>query len=46
MLYNKELLTFLKVDEYGSFNKAAQAMFISTPSLVQQIDPFRRISTC
>lgn len=38
MLYNKELLTFLKVDEYGSFNKAAQAMFISTPSLVQQID--------
>ncbi len=37
-MYNHQLDTFLKVAELGSFNKAAEAMFISAPAIIQQIN--------
>ena len=36
-MYNHQLNAFIQAAELGSFNKAAEALFISTPSLVQQI---------
>lgn len=36
-MYNHQLDAFIKAAETGSFSKAANAMFISTPAFVQQI---------
>ena len=35
---DRQLTSFLKIAETGSFSKAAQESFISVPALVQQID--------
>lgn len=37
-MYNHQLDAFLKAAELGSFGKAADAMYISTPALIQQIN--------
>ena len=37
-MYNHQLDTFLKVAELGSFGKAAEALFISAPAVIQQIN--------
>ena len=37
-MYNHQLDAFLKTAELGSFGKAAQAMYISPPALIQQIN--------
>lgn len=37
-MYNHQLDAFIKAAENGSFSKAANAMFISTPAFVQQIN--------
>lgn len=37
-MYNHQLDAFIKAAETGSFSKAANAMFISTPAFVQQIN--------
>ena len=36
-MYNHQLDTFLKVAERGSFGRAAEALFISPPAVIQQI---------
>lgn len=38
MMYNRQLDAFIKAAEMGSFGKAADAMFISTPAMIQQIN--------
>ena len=37
-MYNHQLDAFIRAAETGSFSKAANAMFISTPALLQQIN--------
>lgn len=37
-MYNPQLETFLRVADAGSFNKAAEAMFISPPAVIKQIN--------
>lgn len=37
-LYNHQLDTFIKVAELGSFGKAAEALYISAPAVIQQIN--------
>lgn len=37
-MYNHQLDTFLKVAELGSFGKAADALYISVPAAIQQIN--------
>jgi len=37
-MYNHQLDTFLKVAELGSFGKAAEALYISAPAVIQQIN--------
>lgn len=37
-MYNHQLDAFIKAAETGSFSKAANSMFISTPAFVQQIN--------
>ena len=37
-MYNHQLDAFVKVAELGSFNKAAEAMFISSTAVIQQIN--------
>ena len=37
-MYNHHLDTFIQIAEAGSFGKAAEAMFISTPAIIQQIN--------
>jgi len=37
-MYNHQLDTFLKAAELGSFGKAAEALFISAPAVIQQIN--------
>lgn len=37
-MYNSQLDTFIKVADLGSFNKAAEAMFISSSAIIQQIN--------
>lgn len=41
-MYNHQLDAFIKAAETGSFGKAANAMFISTPAFVQQINLLER----
>lgn len=38
MLYNPQLETFLCVVESGSFNKAAEKLYISAPAVIKQIN--------
>lgn len=38
MMYNRQLDTFLKVAELGSFGKAAEALYISVPAAIQQVN--------
>lgn len=37
-MYNHQLDAFVKVAELGSFNKAAEAMFISSTAVIQQVN--------
>ena len=37
-MYNHQLDAFIKAAELGSFGKAADAMFISTPAMIQQVN--------
>ncbi len=37
-MYNYQLDTFLKVADFGSFGKAAEAMYISSTAIIQQIN--------
>ena len=37
-MYNPHLDAFIKVADSGSFSKAAQAMYISAPAIIQQIN--------
>lgn len=37
-MYNHQLDAFIKTAELGSFSKAADAMYISSPALIQQIN--------
>lgn len=37
-VYNPQLDTFIRVAEAGSFNKAAEEMYISTPAVIKQIN--------
>ena len=36
MMYNPQLDTFLCVAESGSFNKAAEKLYISPPAVIKQ----------
>lgn len=37
-MYNPQLITFMKAAEEGSFSKAADALFISAPAVIKQIN--------
>ena len=37
-MYNTQLETFLTVADLGSFNKAAEALYISAPAVTKQIN--------
>ena len=37
-MYNPQLDAFIKAADYGSFSKAAEAMYISAPAIIQQIN--------
>ena len=37
-MYNPQLDAFIKVSDAGSFSKAAEAMYISAPAIIQQIN--------
>lgn len=37
-MYNSQLETFLCVVESGSFNKAAEKLFISPPAVIKQVN--------
>ena len=37
-MYNPQLDTFVKVADLGSFSKAAESMYISSPAIIQQIN--------
>ena len=37
-MYNPQLDVFIKVADSGSFSKAAEAMYISAPAIIQQIN--------
>ena len=37
-MYNPQLDAFIKVADSGSFNKAAETMYISAPAIIQQIN--------
>ena len=37
-MYNHQLDTFIKTAELGSFGKASEALYISPPAVIQQIN--------
>ena len=41
-MYNHQLDTFIVVADSGSFNKAAEALFISPPAVIKQINLLRQ----
>lgn len=42
MMYNPQLETFLHVVEAGSFNKAAEKLYISAPAVIKQINSLEK----
>ncbi len=46
MMYNPQLETFVQVVEAGSFNKAAEKLFISPPAVIKQINLLEKKSGC
>lgn len=38
LMYNPQLETFIRVADAGSFNKAAEELFISPPAVIKQIN--------
>lgn len=41
-MYNRQLSTFLKVAEKGSFNQAAELLYVSPSAVIQQINSLER----
>lgn len=41
-MYNRQLSTFLKVAELGSFNRAAELLYVSASAVIQQINSLER----
>lgn len=41
-MYNPQLKTFLQVADSGSFNKAAETLYITTPAVIKQINMLER----
>ena len=41
-MYNHQLDAFIKVADLGSFGKAAESMYISSPAIIQQINLLER----
>lgn len=41
-MYNRQLSTFLKVAQFGSFNRAAEHLFVSASAVIQQINSLER----
>jgi len=41
-MYNRQLNTFLKVAEFGSFNRAAETLYVSASAVIQQINNLER----
>jgi DNA-binding transcriptional LysR family regulator len=41
-MYNRQLNTFLKVAEHGSFNRAAESLYVSPSAVIQQINGLER----
>ena len=41
-MFNRHLNTFLKIVECGSFNKAAEALYVSSSAIIQQINCLER----
>ncbi|EEQ57112.1 LysR family transcriptional regulator [Clostridiales bacterium TF09-2AC] len=37
-MYNHQLNAFIKTADLGSFGKAAEAMYISSPAIIQQVN--------
>lgn len=46
MMYNPQLDTFLCVAESGSFNKAAEKLYISPPAVIKQINLLEESLAC
>lgn len=42
MMYNPQLETFLCVAEEGSFNKAAEKLYISAPAVIKQMNSLEK----
>ena len=42
MMYNPQLETFICVVESGSFNKAAEKLYISAPAVIKQINSLEK----
>lgn len=45
-MYNTQLETFLVVADQGSFNKAAETLYISAPAVTKQINFWRAAWAC
>lgn len=43
-MYNRQLETFLRVADAGSFNKAAEVSYMTPTEVIKQINLIRRIS--
>ena len=41
-MYNRQLSTFLKVAELGSFNRAAETLYVSASAVIQQVNSLER----
>ena len=44
-MYNSQLTTFVQVADSGSFNKAAEALYISSTAVIKQINALKSIWT-
>ena len=42
MMYNPQLETFLRVADAGSFNKAAERLYLSPPSVMKQVNALEK----
>lgn len=41
-MYNSQLTTFVQVADSGSFNKAAEALYISSTAVIKQINALEK----